>query len=1385
MLRQCTALIFRGQLRCLRPFNRPLHYTLLCSQEPRVNPVGIQYLSKDLHKKVFPKSLGDNSVNDQNPNPELLSLAKDHLKKASLLGKKTMLTDPISIPNFPELVGKNTLDEHFSRIGYRISKPYLDLAHSLLDKDQSLPPIPKQWELQLGWTRYAPGEEPQKVDFPLEDALVFDVEVLYKVSQYPVLATAASPQAWYAWVSPVLTNHTKDADLIDDFEHLIPMATHSKPKLLVGYNVSYDRARILEEYNIKQSKAFFLDAMALHISISGFCSQQRPLWHAHRKHKSAVKGASDTLDLDPDSDFDKEMDLDPDSPTFSLQDIAKEVMDDPWLNKGSTNSLASAAEFHCGILMLKDPREFFSSTRIDDILENFQLLMNYCAQDVDVTFKVSQKLFPEFRTKNPHPVSFAALKLLGTLFCPTTTKWQDYIESAESVYQKNREKVTTILKQRARELVEYIETGEVSKRPNVDGDPWLMHLNWNLKEARFRKNGQPYAKLAFLTGYPEWYRELFKSVKDETGEIQREMNLSVRTRVTPYLLKLKWEGYPLVWTNAAGWCFKVPANDDKEIENLINKKYTQVTLDPEKFEDVYSLLREGDRAYELFRVPHPEGPKRRCTSIMTKSYLKYFDSGELSSEYEYAAEILNLNATASYWIGNRARIMDQFVVYADYESKKNKFFDTKAETKANKGMGMIIPKFCTMGTVTRRATENTWLTASNSKSNRIGSELKAMITPPPKYVFVGADVDSEELWIASLIGDSMFQLHGATALGWMTLEGDKNEKTDLHSRTADIMGILRNDAKIFNYGRIYGAGVKFATQLLQKCSNNLSDTEAEKKAQELYKQTKGLSSYSRALENRTYHGGTESVMFNALEAIAQLEDPKTPVLGASITDALTRKYLNKNNYLTSRVNWAIQSSGVDYLHLLIVSMEHLIEQYAIDARLMITVHDELRYMVREDQSLKCALLLQISNLWTRAMFCEQLGIHDVPQSCAFFSEVDIDHVLRKEVGMNCVTPSHPEEIPPGKSYNIRKLLDSFDVAAFLKSNHKSLAHLRGYDYKPRVPVMKAFDVGVDERVKIAKLGLQNCVDKAEWTKKMTVYLQEVKKLRLPLSVNLTGSPGKDVRKFKESGDKLTGDEKEASVKSVKTQRTSDQAKKVTGKEKSSKKSENESKASLSGKKGTASTMRKVKELVKNEVKPKPTRSNLEDDEITTKDGDELLLAELELAGMRPRKLKAQKFASGFDTMKSKTRQETLYRSYSDSKYYCTSSGNLVSGKYMGPLLVNFSPKRTIIKEKQINKGQSSDISQTQTKGETSRASLKGAFQTSSTYLVPRYGTRKTSILKPTASKPNSTTREQLLASTVSNLGSVTDDSSADRNFRRRRDGAVYESEYRFGRGYRR
>lgn len=1026
--------------------------TPIVTEAPKINPVGIQYLSDQLQNAVFPHKkppatrLSAADKKRLRTNELLLKLSKEHLAHHELLGKKTNIGTPINIDNMPKLRGK-LLDEHFWRLGDHQSQKYYKMASRLFDADGDLPPPPETWLMEPGWTRYVPGQPPQSVEFPLEDELIFDVEVLYKVLNYPVLATCASPEAWYGWVLPVWT--AKRPPTERDFTHLIPFNTKKQAKLLVGYCVLFDRARCADEYDIKPLKSFYLDVMAMHIAVLGICLRQRPQWLRHQKLKRILEEDETDSFYDPEDEYlQREL----------SQELANNVVDDPWLLKGLTNSLANVYQFHCGGELNKDVRELFSSTDFEEIRDHFQKAMSYCASDVVATYKVGRHLWPEFNHKLPHPVLFAALRELGQLILPTTRQWDDYVATLEAIYQDNRRKVLEVLEQRAHDLVAYLEDVEKAV-PDYENDPWLKQLDWTLKAPRLRKDGTPYARQAYLTGYPEWYRELCKGP---------QMNITTRTRVTPLLLRLKWEGYPLRWTDLEGWCFFVPAD---AVELMEAKNYARAKLSHEDLDRHFEDLRPPGQWFEAFKVPHPDGDGKRCSLVLSKRFLPHFGLGILTLEYGYALDILALNNAALYWQGNRQRIIDQWVVYQAQKGKPE--------------MGLIIPQLRTMGTITRRATESTWLTASNAKKDRIGLELKLLIKAPPGWCFVGADVDLEELWIALLLGDAVLRVHGGTALGWMTLEGDKSEGTDLHLKTALILGINRNDAKVFNYGRIYGAGVKFATQLLKQCNPNLTDAEALKTAKALYEQTKGRSARaSQAFPRLVYHGGTELLMFNTLELIAHLDDPRTPVLGAAITDALTSKNLKKNSFITLRINWTIQLLGVDYLHLLIVLMSHLMETYQVEGRLAITVHDELRYLVRWEDRYKVALLLQIANLWTRAMFCEQVGLHDVPQLVAFFSEVDIDTVLRKEVSMECITPLNPTPIPPGELMDIYKLLDKVKLP-----EPKEIKLSQHRPYEKRVTTMETLTQHFDRdpEVAAALIELQNLVDASLWRKNMRLY----------------------------------------------------------------------------------------------------------------------------------------------------------------------------------------------------------------------------------------------------------------------------------------------------------
>jgi DNA polymerase gamma 1 len=985
-------------------------------EEARFNDIGVQGLSNTIYKQLFPKG------NIAPPTPELIKLAQDHLRRHDLLGKNTDKTPPVAF-KLPELAGQ-TLDEHFYKLGVDAAEPFL--GHAKQFAKSTLPPKPRSWIRRSGWTKYYPDGRTEPVDAPEGNMLAFDTEVMWKESPFAVMACAGTPDAWYAWLSPWLLGETENQ------HQLVPLGDPTKERVIVGHNVGYDRARILEEYDLQQTRNSFLDTMSLHVAVNGMCSQQRPTWMKHKKNRELrdkITKETENVDL---------VEL-LNNKAFSAEE------EELWVERSSINSLRDVAKFHLDVTIDKELRNAFGELDRDGVVEKLDELLTYCAADVAITHRVYQVVFPNFLRVCPHPVSFAALRHLSSVILPVNKSWDAYIKNAEATYHK----LSDAVQERLILLTE--KALEIKDDPDKwTNDPWMKQLDWSgqeIKMVKGKKKGDPPRPSARQKkpGMPKWYKGLFPT---STADI----NLTVRTRITPLLLRLSWDGYPLFWSDKHGWTYRVPRGDAK--------KYTDRLMEPCDFAEEPIVALKEDRDHVYFKLPHKDGPTARCATPLAKAYLSYFEKGTLSSEYSYAKEALEMNASCSYWISARDRIMSQLVVYQDTlpsaakQSAQSSEESISGEPVGESVGGFILPQIIPMGTITRRAVENTWLTASNAKKNRVGSELKAMVRAPPGHVFVGADVDSEELWIASVVGDSIFKMHGGNAIGFMTLEGTKAAGTDLHSRTASILGISRNDAKIFNYGRIYGAGLKFASQLLRQFNPSLSEKETTEIATKLYAATKGMKSNRKALHKRTFwRGGTESFVFNKLEEFAEQEYPRTPVLGAGITEALNSRFISKGGYLTSRINWAIQSSGVDYLHLLVVAMDYLTRRFNLAARLAITVHDEIRYLVQDHDKYRAAMALQVANVWTRAMFAQQVGIHDLPQSCAFFSAVDIDTVLRKEVDMDCVTPSNPIPIPHGESIDITNLLAKGDLALLGKDMAPD-PKLASIPYTPRIPVME-------------------------------------------------------------------------------------------------------------------------------------------------------------------------------------------------------------------------------------------------------------------------------------------------------------------------------------------
>jgi DNA polymerase gamma 1 len=192
-------------------------------------------LSRGLHRQIFKSS------SFPAPPPSYVQISKEHLSLHGLDPSQGSKLPDISF-QLPPLQGSN-ISEHFYSIGARAAEPWLSLSKTYASAH--IPPKPECWHVQSGWTKYYYSPDgssySEHVDAPChdgkpEDMLTFDVETMPNHHPYPVMACAVSPTAWYAWVSPWLLGESPDP------QHFIPLGNPSVPKILVGHNVSYDRA---------------------------------------------------------------------------------------------------------------------------------------------------------------------------------------------------------------------------------------------------------------------------------------------------------------------------------------------------------------------------------------------------------------------------------------------------------------------------------------------------------------------------------------------------------------------------------------------------------------------------------------------------------------------------------------------------------------------------------------------------------------------------------------------------------------------------------------------------------------------------------------------------------------------------------------------------------------------------------------------------------------------------------------------------------------------------------------------------------------------------------------------------------------------------------------
>lgn len=624
----------------------------------RRNAAGVQLLSPTLHRQLFP------GQRLQTPPNQLIQLSKEHLAANGLDAADAARLEEINF-DMPPLRGSN-IREHFHAIGKQEAEPYLSMAHDFASVD--LPPMPESWCTEWsGWTKYHSDGRIEAVDdLGDEEVVSFDVEVLYKLSPYPVIATAATPNAWYSWLCPTIFGKPPeeplpakpkwDKALDDRLPHtLVPMFKHQKPSMVIGHNVGYDRARIKDEYTLKPTATRFLDTLSLHVATRGITSVQRPTWIKHRKDKKqraaeeqGIKEATIQLlrDLNPEyAEILDEMEIQAEREPTSNDDPDSASLGSTWEDVTSVNSLKDVAALHCGYAVDKTVRERFGDDDIkhaSQLLSELEELIQYCADDVKVTHDVFKKVFPLFIESCPHPASFAGALSMGSAILPVDQQWNEYIKAAEETYRKMEKEVAKSLRSLAEKL---------RLEGPRDDDPWTSQLDWTEKKARWPDTG-PDAPAAAVDAVsnaraivnpdrtpelqthdaperPVSPAESLPIMKVEPAEPKIDWSerfappklaagKGIDQRDIPHLLRMTFKGFPVVYRENGGWCFQVPVGETGQFE-----KAHGAPVSGDDNSALFSLTTTGKKSKQRLTGP---GIKPLIKNGLTSPYLELLES---------------------------------------------------------------------------------------------------------------------------------------------------------------------------------------------------------------------------------------------------------------------------------------------------------------------------------------------------------------------------------------------------------------------------------------------------------------------------------------------------------------------------------------------------------------------------------------------------------------------------------------------------------------------------------------------------------------------------------------------------------------------------------------
>lgn len=272
-----------------------------------------------------------------------------------------------------------------------------------------------------------------------------------------------------------------------------------------------------------------------------------------------------------------------------------------------------------------------------------------------------------------------------------------------------------------------------------------------------------------------------------------------------------------------------------------------------------------------------------------------------------------------------ADLLELILTYREYSKLKNTYTG-KLGDYVNPETGRVHSTFNQVGTATGRLSSSNPNLQNIPQRGKVASRIRSAFIPEDGYSLISFDYSQIELrLLAHLSGDE-------------TLLRAYESDADIHKKTAasifnvneeEIDSNLRRIAKAVNFGIIYGLspyGLARDTGVNQKEAKEFID-----KYFKLYPQ---VDSYIKNALNRAREQGYTETIFGRKRFVKELS--------------------SKNKALSNRaervaINAPIQGSAADIIKKAMVDTFAYLDSEKVDGRLILQVHDELIFEVKDEQ----------------------------------------------------------------------------------------------------------------------------------------------------------------------------------------------------------------------------------------------------------------------------------------------------------------------------------------------------------------------------------------------------------------------------------------------------